>query len=54
MEVGQDIVLDGKAISLSHRATNIFRKEDNEWKMVHHHADMSSSLLTASESAFAV
>jgi uncharacterized protein (TIGR02246 family) len=29
----------GEPMSLEGRTTNVYRKEDGEWKMVHHHAD---------------
>ena len=29
----------GEPISLAGRATNVYRKENGEWKIVHHHAD---------------
>lgn len=50
--VGQDLAIthnyengenegpDGEALSVSIRATNIFRKEGDEWKMVGHHTDL--------------
>jgi len=30
--------------TITFRATNIFRLESGEWKMVHHHTDMSQTL----------
>ncbi|MEN3974660.1 nuclear transport factor 2 family protein [Emcibacter sp. SYSU 3D8] len=38
-EVGGNIV-DGKLQQVRLRATNIFRKEDGQWKMIGHHTDM--------------
>ena len=32
----------GEPISLEHRATNVYRKENGEWKVVHHHADLNA------------
>ncbi|QIO24460.1 nuclear transport factor 2 family protein [Haloarcula sp. JP-L23] len=32
----------GEPISLEHRATNVYRKEKGEWKIVHHHADIDA------------
>ncbi|HEY6421212.1 MAG TPA: nuclear transport factor 2 family protein [Candidatus Binataceae bacterium] len=32
----------GVNTTLTYRATNVFRREDGKWKMVHHHADLSS------------
>ena len=39
-ENGENEGPDGVALSVSIRATNIFRKEDGEWKMVGHHTDL--------------
>ena len=30
----------GEPMSLEGRATNVYRKENGEWKVVHHHADL--------------
>lgn len=38
-EVGENVV-DGKPQPVSIRATNIFRKENGQWKMVGHHTDL--------------
>ena len=32
----------GEPLSLNHRATNVYRKEKGEWKIVHHHADLNA------------
>ncbi|MFC6952596.1 YybH family protein [Halorubellus litoreus] len=32
----------GEPVSLETRATNVYRKEDGEWKIVHHHADLDA------------
>jgi ketosteroid isomerase-like protein len=39
-EVGSNIGPDGEIEKVSIRATNIFRKEKGEWKMVSHHTDL--------------
>jgi ketosteroid isomerase-like protein len=39
-EIGENEGPDGEALSVSIRATNIFRKEDGEWKMIGHHTDV--------------
>ncbi|MDA0213825.1 MAG: nuclear transport factor 2 family protein [Planctomycetota bacterium] len=44
-EVGQNLGADGKSIEVRFRATNIFRKERDGWKMVHHHTDLSQGLI---------
>ena len=37
--------LGGEPIEFEQRVTNIYRREDGQWKMVHHHTDLSSSLV---------
>ena len=32
----------GEPMSLEGRATNVYRKEQGEWKIVHHHADLDA------------
>ena len=49
VEQGENIA-DGKPVMVSHRATNIFRLEHGQWKLVHHHTDVSLQL----EKAFSV
>lgn len=44
VEVGENIDPDGKPVSVSHRATNIFHLENGEWKLIHHHTDISYQL----------
>lgn len=43
VEHGIDHILDGERFSITHRATNIFRREAEGWRLVHHHTDASSS-----------
>ena len=42
-ETGQLRSADGPMVSFSQRATNIFRLEDGQWKLIHHHADSNST-----------
>jgi ketosteroid isomerase-like protein len=42
-EHGIDHMIDGVAVNLNHRATNIFRREADGWRLVHHHTDPSST-----------
>lgn len=42
-EHGIDHVIDGEPMNLTHRATNIFRREPSGWQLVHHHTDHSSN-----------
>ena len=37
-EVGENII-DGKPTKVSIRATNVFRQENGQWKMIGHHTD---------------
>jgi ketosteroid isomerase-like protein len=32
-------------IPIEHRVTNIYRREAGEWKVVHHHADLSQAMV---------
>lgn len=47
-EVGSNMV-DGQKITIKIRATNTFRKEDGEWKMIGHHTDVLPFLIQAEE-----
>jgi ketosteroid isomerase-like protein len=40
-ETGQMRSPDGPMVKFSQRATNIFRREQGQWKLIHHHADGS-------------
>ena len=42
-ETGQLRSADGPMVNFSQRATNIFRLEDGQWKLIHHHADSNST-----------
>jgi ketosteroid isomerase-like protein len=46
-EVGTVTLKDGKAVSICHRATSIYRREHRLWKMTLHHSDVSSSCQAA-------
>jgi ketosteroid isomerase-like protein len=37
--------LAGESITVEQRVTNIYRRENGEWKIVHHHADLSPAML---------
>lgn len=39
-ELGENTNAAGETEKVSIRATNIFRKEDGEWKMIGHHTDL--------------
>lgn len=36
--------LAGKPVTIEHRVTNIYRHEAGEWKIVHHHTDVSPAM----------
>jgi ketosteroid isomerase-like protein len=44
-EKGENTDQDGKVVPVLIRATNIFRKEMGEWKMISHHTDLLSFLM---------
>jgi ketosteroid isomerase-like protein len=37
--------LAGEQVAIDHRVTNIYRRENGTWKIVHHHADLSPAML---------
>ena len=43
-EQGQ-FTLAGEPVAIDHRVTNIYRRENGAWKIVHHHADPSPAML---------
>ncbi|MFM2207285.1 MAG: hypothetical protein RL213_1260 [Bacteroidota bacterium] len=49
IEEGENMSADGKPVVVRFRATNIFRKENGQWKMVHHHTDISKPLEEATD-----
>jgi ketosteroid isomerase-like protein len=44
IEQGQ-FKLAGEQISVEHRVTNVYRREQGTWKIVHHHTDLSPAML---------
>jgi ketosteroid isomerase-like protein len=44
VERGQ-ATLAGQQVTFDHRVTNIYRQEGGTWKIVHHHTDISPSML---------
>ena len=58
IEVGEDLAyelgveqgqfkLAGESVRIESRVTNIYRRADGEWKIVHHHTDISPAMLEA-------
>jgi len=41
--------LSGESITIDQRVTNIYRRENGEWKIVHHHTDLSPAMLAVLE-----
>lgn len=39
--------LAGKPVEIDIRVTNIYRREGGEWKVVHHHTDLSPAMIEA-------
>ena len=48
IESGEGVLM-GKPITISHRVTNIYRREPVGWKMVHRHTDLNSAEQSASK-----
>lgn len=47
-EVGTEVgylVLAGEKVRLEHRVTNVYRREGDTWRIVHHHADLSPAMI---------
>jgi len=44
VEYGNNTGRDGKEIPVNHRATNVFRRENGQRKMIHHHTDVAPGL----------
>lgn len=43
-ERGQ-FTLAGQPVSLELRVTNLYRREDDGWKIIHHHTDLSPAMI---------
>ncbi len=44
-EIGENVDKDGQIVKVSIRVTNVFRKENNQWKMISHHTDLLPFLI---------
>ena len=49
-EAGEGTV-GGQRVRLEHRVTNVYRRENGTWAMVHHHTDLAPALQRAVERA---
>ncbi|MFB6080247.1 MAG: nuclear transport factor 2 family protein [Haloferacaceae archaeon] len=43
------VTVAGHPLDVEHRATNVYRREDGEWKIVHHHTDPSDEFIDVLE-----
>lgn len=43
-EIGS-LIIAGHEVTIRHRVTNVYRREDGSWKLTHHHTDISPRLL---------
>jgi ketosteroid isomerase-like protein len=46
-EVGNEVgdgTIAGEVVAFGQRVTNIYRREDGVWKIVHHHTDKSPAM----------
>lgn len=39
------LVIAGHKATIHHRVTNVYRRMNGEWKLAHHHADLSEAML---------
>ena len=39
------VTLAGTPVAIDHRVTNVYRRKDGAWRMVHHHTDISPAML---------
>jgi ketosteroid isomerase-like protein len=46
-------IVGGTPVSFSARCTNVYRREDGVWKVVHHHVDLLPDMAVAFQSALA-
>jgi ketosteroid isomerase-like protein len=47
-EVGDErgeITMAGRQMAIEHRVTNVYRRETDGWKIVHHHTDLSPDMI---------
>jgi ketosteroid isomerase-like protein len=47
-EVGVEkghLTMGGHKVNIDQRVTNVYRRHDGAWKIVHHHSDLSSAMI---------
>jgi ketosteroid isomerase-like protein len=44
IERGQ-VTLAGRNVPIEHRGTNVYRRETEGWKIVHHHTDLAPAMV---------
>ena len=44
IERGQ-MTVGGESMAIEHRVTNVYRRQDGAWKMVHHHTDQAPAMM---------
>ena len=44
VEVGQ-VTMAGEQVAIEQRVTNVYRREAGQWRIVHHHTDLSPAML---------
>jgi ketosteroid isomerase-like protein len=60
IDVGEDLAyevgvergqasLAGEKITIDQRVTNVYRREGGQWKMVHHHSDLSPAMVALAQ-----
>ena len=47
VEQGENMSADGKPVAVYFRATNVFHQEAGQWRLIHHHTDISEPLKQA-------
>lgn len=40
-----EVKLAGHPVRIEHRVTNVYQREAGEWKLIHHHTDLSPAML---------
>jgi len=40
-----EVKLSGQPVRVEHRVTNVYQREAGEWKIIHHHTDISPAML---------